>query len=76
MRNPMLRWLVRASGNVHPDGKAPIDMQLSFIGRRRELRRTVQRMIDWEPERIILAHGRCYADDGVAELRRAFRWIL
>ncbi|MCP5170337.1 MAG: hypothetical protein H6999_11365 [Hahellaceae bacterium] len=32
-------------------------------------------MLQWQPERIILAHGRWYAHDGTAELRRAFRWV-
>jgi hypothetical protein len=51
-------------------------MQLSFIGRRRQLRAAVERMIAWDPRRIILAHGRCYEEKGTEELRRAFRWIL
>jgi hypothetical protein len=33
-------------------------------------------MIAWNPERIILVHGRWYQRDGVQELRRAFRWVL
>jgi hypothetical protein len=33
-------------------------------------------MIQWNPERIILAHGRRYEKNGVHELRRAFRWLL
>jgi len=33
-------------------------------------------MIGWNPERVILAHGRWYDRNGQAELRRAFRWIL
>lgn len=32
--------------------------------------------LGWNPERIILAHGRWYRRDGTAELRRAFRWLL
>jgi hypothetical protein len=51
-------------------------MQLSFLGHRRALREAAHRMIDWAPERIILSHGRCYEANGVAELRRAFRWML
>jgi uncharacterized protein DUF4336 len=73
------RWLrlaIRLSGAADPDGKAPYDMQWSFIGRRRELREAVKQMIAWAPERIIIAHGRCYMRDGVAELKRAFRWAL
>ena len=76
VRNPILRWLMRVAGAADPDGKAPIDMQLSFTGRRREVRKAVERMLGWEPERIILSHGRCYETNGAAELQRAFRWIL
>jgi hypothetical protein len=32
-------------------------------------------MIGWQPERMILAHGRWYERDAVGELRRAFRWL-
>jgi hypothetical protein len=74
--SPVWRWILRRSGVADPDGKAPLDMQLSFIGRRAELRRAVHRMLAWNPERIILAHGRWYPADGANELRRAFRWVL
>ncbi len=69
------RWLFRLAGAVDPDGKMPLDLRLTFLGRRERIRPTVQRMIAWEPERILLAHGRWYDRDGAAELRRAFRWV-
>lgn len=37
---------------------------------------SVEAMIGWAPERIVLAHGRCYMRDGVGELERAFRKLL
>ncbi len=67
------RWLIKLAGITDPDGKTPIDIYLSFLGKRDKLRAAVQRMIDWKPRRIILAHGRWYDSDGEAELRRAFR---
>ena len=76
VRQPLLRWLMRISGAADPDGQAPIDMQLSFLGRRGQVRAAAERMIAWAPERIVIAHGRCYEGDCVAELRRAFRWVL
>lgn len=76
VRNPLLRWFMQVTGAADPDGKAPIDMQLSFLGHRSEIRKAVQQMLDWAPERIILSHGRCYGSNGVAELERAFRWVL
>lgn len=76
VRHPAWRWILLQTGVADPDGKAPLDMQLSFIGRRAALRMAVERMIAWKPERIILAHGRWYSEHGVDELRRAFRWVL
>lgn len=71
-----LRWVIRLAGASDPDGKAPYDMQLNFLGHRHQVRSAVRRMIEWNPERIILAHGRCYDRDGLSELKRAFRWVL
>jgi hypothetical protein len=76
VRNPFVRWAMQAFGAADPDGKAPIDMQLSFLGQRAKVRAAAQTMIGWAPERIVIAHGRCYERDGVAELRRALRWVL
>lgn len=70
------RLLVRLAGAADPDGKAPIDMRLSFFRRRKALRLAVHQMLAWRPERVIIAHGRWYDRDGTAELRRAFRWVL
>jgi hypothetical protein len=68
------RWLARLGGVLDPDGGMPRDMRLTFSRHRHELRQSVEAMIAWEPERIILAHGRWYDHNAVAELRRAFRW--
>lgn len=76
VRNPMLRWTMRTFGAADPDGKAPYDMQWSFRHHRAELRAAAERMIAWAPDRIVIAHGRCYETNAVAELRRAFRWVL
>ena len=40
------------------------------------VRPAVEKMIGWDPERIILAHGRWYDRDGATEVRRAFSWLL
>ncbi|OZI76384.1 DUF4336 domain-containing protein [Bordetella genomosp. 2] len=73
--SPLARWLTRLGGVQDPDGQMPRDMRLTFARRRAALRAAVDQMIAWEPERVILAHGRWYPRDGAAELRRAFRWL-
>lgn len=70
------RPLARLAGILDPDGKAPVDMRLGFLKGKRELRKAVQRMIEWAPDRVILSHGRWYTEKGAEELWRAFRWVL
>ena len=69
------RWLVRLAGAADPDGKAPIDLRLTFLGRKDAARVSLERMLAWKPEKVVMAHGRCYDRNGTAELRRAFRWL-
>ena len=71
------RWLRLAcqwAGCCDPDGRAPVDLRSTFLRHRDSVRSAVQTMLEWQPERVILAHGRWYADNAMAELKRAFRW--
>ena len=71
----LMRVLTWLGGVQDPDGAMPRDMRLSYRDKRR-LRGAVETMIGWNPERIVLAHGRWYDRNGAGELRRAFRWLL
>lgn len=76
LNSRLMRWLTWLGGVQDPDGQMPRDMRLTFLRRRQQLRRVVETMIAWEPQRIIIAHGRWYEHDADRELRRAFRWLL
>jgi hypothetical protein len=65
------RSLLRLAG---ANGQTPRDVRL--FASRRHLRQAVETMIAWQPDRIILAHGRWYESNAVAELRRTFAWVL
>jgi hypothetical protein len=55
----------------------PRDLWLTFIWRhKRGLRAVVEAVLAWNPERVILAHGRWCQANGAAELRRDFAWLL
>jgi len=69
-----MRLMTRLGHVQHPDGQMPRDMRLTFD--RSVLKMAVEQMLAWQPERIVIAHGRWFARDGIAELRRAFRWLL
>src|SRR3546814_15625399 len=67
-----MRWLTRLGGVQDPHGSMPRDMRRTFVRQRPQLKAAVERMLAWEPERIVLAPGRWYEHDGAAEPRRAF----
>jgi hypothetical protein len=74
VKSRLLRALIRLSGAAAPHGKAPIDLRLTFRPKRRAVRAAVARILAWDCERIVMAHGRPHDSGGAAELRRAFRW--
>lgn len=74
--SPLVRLVARLGGVLHPDGQMPRDMRLTFSKHQAALRAAVEKMIAWDPERIIFAHGKWYERNGAEELRRAFRWLV
>jgi hypothetical protein len=76
IKSPFIRFLTWAGGVQNPNGSTPRDLRATFTKRRPEFIAAVRQMIEWDPERIIIAQGRWYDCDGKAELSRAFRWLL
>tara|TARA_Y100000782_G_scaffold115266_1_gene156480 strand:- start:3825 stop:4589 length:765 start_codon:yes stop_codon:yes gene_type:complete len=76
IKNPIWRFMVRLLGTMDPHGSMPRDMRLTFAGYKDGVRKAIETMIDWAPDYVVLAHGRCYDKNCVAELRRAFSWVL
>ncbi|MFC2612200.1 MAG: DUF4336 domain-containing protein [Eikenella corrodens] len=66
----VMKWV----GIAEPDGKTPPDWRATFRNRA-AARESLAQILAWQPDKIILAHGRCYETNGTAELRRAFRWL-
>ncbi|MBL6929192.1 MAG: DUF4336 domain-containing protein [Rhodospirillales bacterium] len=73
--NPVFRYLSRWAGAVDPDGQTPVDLRSTFFRHRKQMTEAVRTMISWQPQRIIIAHGRWYEENAVGELKRAFRWL-
>lgn len=68
--------LGRMGGIIAPNGQMPRDMRLTFRGNHQPLHAAIERMIGWEPERIVIAHGKWFETNAIAELERAFRFVL
>jgi hypothetical protein len=67
-------WLARLDGIVSPNPGAPREWRASFW-RRGQARAALARILAWAPEQVIMAHGFMVRNDGVAFIRRAFRWL-
>lgn len=72
LRNPLMRLFLAAGGAMGPRGNPSIDMRLAIRPYRRQLQASLAAIMELSPQRIILAHGKCYDRDGVAEIKRAF----
>ena len=70
-----MRMFARMAGIVDPNGQMPRDMRATFRRHHDQLRAGVEQMIGWQPDAVIVAHGRWYKENGVEELRRAFRFL-
>lgn len=66
--------LARILGIVGEGGRAPLELRLSFI--RRALARSHRdRLLAWEPERLLISHGTCLESGATETLSRALAWI-
>ena len=75
MRQPyrLIAWLF---GVYAPRGGMPADLRLAFWPKKQEVRPAYERVLGWQPERIVLSHGRCFETGGTTAIRRVFRWAI
>jgi hypothetical protein len=71
---PWQRPVAHFSKMVEGKGYAPIDWRLSFV-RRGTLRKAREKVLGWDPQTVIMAHGERQAQNGRQFLARAFEWI-
>ncbi|MGI3170364.1 DUF4336 domain-containing protein [Pseudooceanicola sp. C21-150M6] len=71
-----MAWVVKLIGIRTPDGRTPPDIAATFKRSKIDIRGHVDWMLRHEPERVILAHGRCYEANAVPRLKRAFRQLM
>jgi len=75
LRQPW-RFATWLTGMYYPNGQLFFGMRLPLLLQRRKTRAAVEKMLSWQPERIILSHGHCFETNGTMVLRRVFAWAL
>ncbi|MGB0087667.1 MAG: DUF4336 domain-containing protein [Rhodomicrobiaceae bacterium] len=68
------RFLARLDGLTQDQACAPLEWRLSFINRA-PARRARDKVLSWNCERVIVAHGECSLSNGGALLAKSFRWL-
>jgi hypothetical protein len=67
--------LARHGGIVAPNPGTPSDWRLSFFNRR-AARLSLDKVLAWPIERVLIAHGDLPTGDGATFVRRAFTCLL
>jgi hypothetical protein len=67
--------LARMTGVVSPNGRTPLDWRVTFIFNKSKARISLQRMVDWNPKRIIISHGECIEENALEFLKKSFSWL-
>jgi hypothetical protein len=67
--------LFKLAGVASPDGGVPRDIRMTFTNRNLA-RRSLDRLLSWDFDRLIIAHGPCIEKDAKPFVREAFRWLM
>jgi hypothetical protein len=66
--------LARLGGILEPNAGIPGDWRASFLDRE-AARAALARVLAWDIERVVIAHGVPVERDGKELVRRAFAWL-
>jgi len=68
------RFLAWLDGITQDQARAPLDWRLSFTNRK-PARRARAKVLSWECDRVVLAHGEWPRSEGRSFLAKSFRWL-
>ncbi len=68
------RWVMAADGLVGEHGSTPREIRATAV-RRGEVRRALDRIRGWGPERLVIAHGACATEAAGQVIEDGLGWI-
>ena len=71
---PLRNALFRLAGVADPHGGVPADIRLTFTNRNLA-RKSLEKLLSWDFDKLIIAHGTCIERDAKPLVKRAFRWL-
>ncbi len=71
---PLLNALKRLGGVL--GGGSPRDLRFSFVGKRRRLgEESLRKLLSWEFDKVVIAHGDLTTENARSLVERSFRWL-
>lgn len=71
---PFHNALCKLEGVDAPHGGVPLDIRLCFTNRDLA-RRSLEKLLSWDFERLIIAHGVCVENEAKPFVEQVFRWL-
>lgn len=71
---PLRNALFKLGGVASPQGGVGRDIRLSFTDRNLA-RRSLEKLLSWDFDKLIIAHGPCVEKDAKPFVEQAFRWL-
>jgi len=71
---PLRNALFRLAGVAYPNGGVAVDIRLSFTNRSLA-RQSLHKLLSWDFDKLIVAHGVCIEEGAKSYVERAFRWL-
>jgi hypothetical protein len=72
---PFRNLLIKLEGVLSPYGGVGLDIRLAFTNRHLA-RQSLEKVLGWDFDKLIIAHGPCIAKDAKPFVERAFRWLM
>lgn len=66
--------ILKLAGAQDPNGVVGVDMRMTFLNRNLA-RQSLEKLLSWDFDKLIIAHGACFESDAKQYVRRAFRWL-
>ncbi len=54
----------------------PLDWRLSFMFGKADARKHLNRLLSWNPQILVMAHGEIVTENADKFLRKSFKWLV
>jgi Domain of unknown function (DUF4336) len=72
--NALANAILKLAGAQNPDGVVGLDMRMTFLNRSLA-RQSLEKLLSWDFDKLIIAHGACFESNAKQYVKRAFRWL-